>query len=218
MPRPACRALRLSWSMVSSHGATRCLSVVEPETGSGRGSANTTTPPSFNSVLFDCVSQPSATIIAGLDRVGLLDHRGRKQQLDNGRQHPRERRLPGDGRNCPHGGQPDHARRFLYGSELHRRLLADGNACLELGCWLDPPASPPPAGCPTGTTEAAGDPQHAQASVFWPVRLAKAAFLHQFALPPATTTRSLAAVDVGVDRGADGTGGASQLLSRSIPA
>jgi hypothetical protein len=46
-------------------GSTRCLSVVEPETGSGRGSANTTTPPSFNSVLFDCVNQPSATVIAG---------------------------------------------------------------------------------------------------------------------------------------------------------
>ena len=46
-------------------GATRCLSVVEPETGSGRGSANTTTPPSFNSVLFDCVSQPSTTVIPG---------------------------------------------------------------------------------------------------------------------------------------------------------
>jgi hypothetical protein len=46
-------------------GSTRCLSVVEPETGSGRGNANTTTPPTFNSILFNCLNQPTTTVITG---------------------------------------------------------------------------------------------------------------------------------------------------------
>lgn len=50
-------------------GSTRCMSVVDPETGSGRGSADTVVPPTFNSVLFDCVNQPT-TVAAGLIAAG----------------------------------------------------------------------------------------------------------------------------------------------------
>jgi hypothetical protein len=46
-------------------GSTRCLSVAQPETGSGRGEADATNPLTTNSVLFDCVNQPSTTVIAG---------------------------------------------------------------------------------------------------------------------------------------------------------
>jgi len=46
-------------------GSTRCLSVAQPETGSGRGEADATNPLTINSVLFDCLTQPSATVIAG---------------------------------------------------------------------------------------------------------------------------------------------------------
>jgi trimeric autotransporter adhesin len=50
-------------------GSTRCLSVVDPETGSGRGNADTTNPPTLNSILFDCVNQPT-TVAAGLITAG----------------------------------------------------------------------------------------------------------------------------------------------------
>jgi hypothetical protein len=46
-------------------GSTRCLSVAQPETGSGRGEADTANPPTFNSTLFDCLSPPSTTAISG---------------------------------------------------------------------------------------------------------------------------------------------------------
>jgi hypothetical protein len=46
-------------------GSTRCLSVVQPETGSGRGDADAANPPSFRSTLFNCLNQPSTTVIPG---------------------------------------------------------------------------------------------------------------------------------------------------------
>ena len=51
-------------------GSTRCLSVVQPETGSGRGDAATgADAPTFNSVMFDCVNQPT-TVAAALIAAG----------------------------------------------------------------------------------------------------------------------------------------------------
>jgi trimeric autotransporter adhesin len=41
-------------------GSTRCLSVTDPETGAGRGNADTVNPPTFNSILFDCPGAYSA--------------------------------------------------------------------------------------------------------------------------------------------------------------
>ena len=184
-------------------GSTRCLSVVDPETGSGRGAADTTNPPTFNSVLFDCLNQPT-TVAAGLINAGTNNSTTTLNTLASSV-------FPGTAETARPAVNPTTLGAFFSAANYIGAFSPTETPTTNWAAGWSIQLLPA-AGCPSGTADA-GSLLNGRKRCVLSGTLGQGGLPASVRLTAGNYYQISGRVDVGVDRGADGTAGVAATLT-----